>query len=165
MASVTKQRDREIAAANISPSQCSSLSLPLCLSPLLPWCRAARMWSVRVLTEEDMVRTKIHGHKLDTEQKGSRDEHRAHINYSWLSLLLPFSGVKDGRGGSWVITNLSKSSFFTALWGWSGEMRVISCQGVHAVKYRLMLILQRFICLWSLRGGRESVFVKVYGKV
>ena len=50
--------------------------------------------------------------------------------------------------------------------GWSGEMEVVSCLGVHAVKYRLMLIWRlRFICLWSSRGGEgggESVFMEEF---
>lgn len=40
-----------------------SMYIPLSLSPL-PWRRAVRMWSVRVLTEEDMAATKTHGHNL-----------------------------------------------------------------------------------------------------
>lgn len=64
-----KQRDGDKAAVlHEHPSLSASTLLSHCLSPL-PWWRAVRMWGVRVLTEEDMARTKIHGHKL-TPSKG-----------------------------------------------------------------------------------------------
>lgn len=40
------------------------MKIPPPPSLLSPWCRLVRLWSVRVLTEEDIARPKIHGHNL-----------------------------------------------------------------------------------------------------
>lgn len=64
MASVTKLKHSEkFMLKHVHPSLSALIFLSPSLSPL-PWWRAVRMWSMRVLTEEDIARTKIHGHKL-----------------------------------------------------------------------------------------------------